>query len=75
MAANTFRNRQTVDSRGLVDDATGRLIARVDWLRGGEVRLYTGRGLTPAERERAADWLGDVLLGLTHDERYDLLFG
>lgn len=30
--------------------------------------------VTPADRERIADWLGDYLPRLSHDERYTLLW-
>jgi len=35
-------NRQTVDSKGLVDGQSNKLICRIDWQRDGNVRLYTG---------------------------------
>lgn len=72
---NTKRpGRQVVDSKGLVNERN-ELIARIDWLRNGDAKFYTRVGLTAAERERAAHWLGEFMPETSHDERYEMLFG
>lgn len=73
--ARKHRNRACVRSEALVDLLTNRVLATYRVTRGGRVEVRGGKGLTGAERERAAAWLEDVLPELSHDSRYALLFG
>jgi hypothetical protein len=67
------RNKLVVLSETL-DGRDGPLLT-VEVLRTGRLRTVLGRRLTAADRERCADWVQDWWPELSHDQRYELLFG
>ncbi len=56
----------------------GRAVVVVDTYDTGPptVTVRVGKDrIHPTDREKAADWLGEFMPRLSHDERYALLFG